>query len=374
MHSIASFSGANGSGPQGAVVLDAGGDVFGTTIGGGRNSDGDVFEIAAASGSITDLADFNVTNGAGPQSAVVLDSSGDLFGTTESGGAINDGDVFEVVSGSGTITDVVDFSGANGANPFAGLVLDSKGDLFGSAPFGGANGDGDVFEIVAGSSKITDLVDFSGANGQNPYAGVVLDSKGDLFGVSRVGGANGDGDVFEVVAGSGKITDLADFNGTNGQFPVAAVVLDTSGDVFGTTSYGGAQNDGVVFEVVASSGKITDLAAFNGRNGANPQGAVALDSNGDLFGTALNGGLDGDGDVWEVPAGASVVADVADFNVTNGQNPYGGVTLDSSGDLFGTTGFGGAHNDGVVFELTPTSKAIVPQRSVAGRNGDRLPG
>ena len=154
-----------------------------------------------------------------PTGGVVEDSHGDLFGTTQSGGASNLGTVYEIVKGSGVVTTLVSFNGADGSNPYAGVVLDSGGDLFGAAAYGGAHGDGTVFEIVHGSHSITALASFSGANGQFPYGGVVLNSSGDIFGDTFNGGAKNFGTIFEIAKGTRSVKTLASFNGADGEYP-----------------------------------------------------------------------------------------------------------------------------------------------------------
>jgi uncharacterized repeat protein (TIGR03803 family) len=207
------------------------------------------------------LASFNPANGtdgAYPQAGLVEDSSGNLFGTTYAGGASNNGTVFEVAAGSGRITTLASFNPANGtdgAGPEGGLVEDSSGNLFGTTHFGGAYGIGTVFEVAAGSGRITTLASFDPANGTDgtfPQAGLVEDSSGNLFGTTYAGGAYSAGTVFEVAAGSGRITTLASFNpanGTDGGYPYAGLVEDSSGNLFGTTYYGGAYGAGTVFEI-----------------------------------------------------------------------------------------------------------------------------
>ena len=140
--------------------------------------------------TLTPLVSFNGTNGSEPSSGLVADSAGDLFGTTYSGGTSGDGTVFEIAkTASGyasTPTTLVSFNGADGAYPFASLTADSAGDLFGTTTLGGANGDGTVFEIAKTASGYastpTTLVSFNGANGSEPFADLIADSAGDLFG------------------------------------------------------------------------------------------------------------------------------------------------------------------------------------------------
>ncbi len=349
--SLASFSGANGANPDAGLIADSSGNLFGTAEGGGANGDGTVYEITKGSASITTLASFNGANGKSPSAGLIMDSSGDLFGTAEYGGANGYGTVFEVAHGSTTITTLASFNGTNGQHPYAGLIMDSSGDLFGATEGGGAKSDGTVFEIAHGSTNITTLASFDGTNGQYPYAGLLMDSNGDLFGTTEGGGANFDGTVYEITKGSASITTLASFNGTNGQDPYAGLIMDSSGNLFGTTESGGANNDGTVFKIVHGSTSITTLASFNGANGQNPYAGLIMDRNGDLFGTTKSGGTNGDGTLFELVQGSNNITTLASFNGANGQFSYAGLLMDSSGNLFGTAEIGGANGDGTLFEL-----------------------
>jgi uncharacterized repeat protein (TIGR03803 family) len=374
---LVSFNGTNGKEPYANAALDSSGNVFGTTEAGGANGDGAVFEIAYGSGAVTTLASFNGTNGKYPYAGAVLDSSGDLFGTTNNGGAKSDGEVFEVAHGSSIITVLASFNGANGNGPRSNVVLDSSGDLFGTAHDGGnltlnnGLGVGTVFEIGHGSGVITTLASFNITNGQDPLCAVILDSSGDLFGTTEQGGANGDGAVYEIAQGSGVITALASFNGSNGEYPYHGLVLDSSGDLLGTTHDGGnltlngGSGAGTVFEISRGSGAITTLASFNGANGQWPDAGVVLDSSGDLYGTtfeggnlALNGGI-GDGTVFEIAQGSGAITTLVSFDGADGQGPEGGLDLYSSGSFLGTTYSGGANGDGIVYELTSNGGTAV---------------
>jgi uncharacterized repeat protein (TIGR03803 family) len=227
------------------------------------------------------------------------------------------------------LTTLVNFSGSNGAEPFAGLIADASGDLFGTTTSGGANNEGTVFEIqntgtVAApvyASPPTTLVSFNGSNGGYPSAGLIADASGDLFGTTSGGGANGLGTVFEI-QNTGTVaapvyasapTTLVSFNGSNGAGPdVAGLIADANGDLFGTTQRGGVEGAnglGTVFEiqntgtvaapVYASSS--TTLVSFNGSNGAYPSAELIVDANGDLFGTTYAGGGERyDGTVFEI--------------------------------------------------------------------------
>jgi probable HAF family extracellular repeat protein/uncharacterized repeat protein (TIGR03803 family) len=374
LEALVSFNGANGVNPYAGVAMDAAGDLFGTTSADGDGADGagTVFEIAKTGGSYastpTTLASFNGTDGANPTATVIADAAGDLFGETGTGGANGDGTVFELVNnggGSYTPTTLVSFNGIDGADPTVVLTADAAGDLFGATYSGGASGDGTVFEITkTGGSYATTpttLLDFDGTNGANPITALVADAAGDIFGTTQFGGANGDGAVFELMNnGGGSYTPitLLSFNGANGTDPITALVIDPAGDIFGTTEFGGAHGRGTVFELVNSGGgsytPIT-LLSFNGTNGANPNTGLMADAAGDIFGTTSGGGANGDGTVFELVnngGGSYTLTTLASFDGTNGSEPATGLVADAAGDLFGTTLYGGANGDGTVFELS----------------------
>ena len=412
-----SFNGSNGEGPQTGLIADANGNLFGTTYQGGANGDGTVFEIkntgtvaapVYASGPTT-LVTFNGSNGKNSYGRLTADANGDLFGTTYSGGAFGSGTLFEIRN-TGTLatptyanapTTLVDFNGSNGANPYAGLIADAKGDLFGTTSAGGANNDGTVFEIKnAGTvdapiyaSAPTTLVTFNGSNGASSFAELTVDVNGNLFGTTSVGGANYNplhpsgwsGTVFEIKnAGTADApiyvsapTTLVSFGGPNGAQPWAGLTADANGDLFGTTYEGGADfngttfNDGfgTVFEIkntgtvaapVYASAPAT-VASFTGYpNGENPTDTLTVDANGDLFGTTSFGGATNSGTVFEIkntgtlaaPIYATTPTTLVSFGGPSGEQPSAGLTVDANGDLFGTTDNGGTNGDGTVFEIS----------------------
>jgi uncharacterized repeat protein (TIGR03803 family) len=353
---LANFPAGGIAGPSG-VIEDSNGDLFGTTMTGGANNDGTVFEVAADSGTITTLASFDGTDGANPAGGVIEDSNGNLFGTCSRDGPPNGfGTVFEVAAGSGTITTLGSFNiVTNGVDP-SGVIEDGRGNLFGTTSSGGTDDEGTVFEVAAGSGTVTTLATFTGpAHAGNSVipSGVIEDGNGNLFGTTQLNGSSGNGTVFEVAAGSGTITTLATFNGSDGAAPDGGVIEGSNGNLLGTTTRGGPNGDGTVFELPANSGTITDLASFDSTNGSIPNGAVFEDSSGNLFGTTLLGGVNGDGTLFELAAGSGTITTLASFDgATNGANSNHGVIQDSSGNCFGTDQTGGANNNGVVFEYT----------------------
>ncbi|MBV9119036.1 MAG: hypothetical protein JOY63_16890 [Acetobacteraceae bacterium] len=270
-----------------------------------------------------------------------------------------------------TLTTLASFNGLNGLNPYSGLAIDSNGDLFGTTSDDGPNHGGTVFEIAKtafgyASAPIT-LVRFNGIDGAFPLGGLILDSNGDLFGTTEQGGANGQGTAFEIPkTASGYAsapTTLASFAFASGAFPVTGLTADANGDLFGTTEQGGAGTGGSVFEIAKTptgyANAPTTLVSFNGVNGNSPDTALTIDANGDLFGTTSDGGSSGGGTVYEIVKTASGYASapttLASFKAPELSTPQGSLIFDASGDLFGTRGNGGSSGYGSVFEIAKTA-------------------
>jgi uncharacterized repeat protein (TIGR03803 family) len=309
-----------------------------------------------------------------------LGGTGNLYGTTESGGGngcsagFGCGAVFTLSKGKETV--LYRFQGqGDGSTPLGGVVADANGDLFGTTGDGGNfssncahNGCGTVFELQPNGNLIT-LYAFQGdSDGGNPVGGVIMDTAGNLYGTAQGGaGTNcadaGCGVVFEIPAG-GTYTLLYTFQGgSDGDSPQSGLIADGSGNLYGTTVAGGDSNCGNIFEVPAGGGSDKVLYGFrNGSDGANPYAGVVMDSQGNLYGTTQEGGGkgtgcrkilfgDGCGTVFKLtPAGDETV--LVHFYRKHGQLPEAPLLLGNDGALYGTTTTGGAQSDGVVFKVT----------------------
>jgi autotransporter passenger strand-loop-strand repeat protein/uncharacterized repeat protein (TIGR03803 family) len=362
---LVSFDGTNGAEPFSGLTADASGDLFGTTAYGGANGYGTVYEIV--NGQLTTLAYFDSTD-AYSNSSLITDAAGDLFGTTQDSGS-ESGVVFEIAktaSGYGPLTTLASLTSTYGS--YGALVSDAAGDLFGTTAGGGAYGNGTVFEIAKTSSgygSLNTLVSFDSADGEGVFTGLVMDAAGDLFAITNQATDNGAGTIYEIAKtgstySSTPIT-IASFASGN---PVN-VILDTSGDLFGLTESGGASGDGTVFEIAktgSSYGSPVTLATFDGANGYGPLGGLVMDAAGDLFGTTQSGGAHGDGTVFEIAKTGSTYGPLTtlySFDYTDGESPVGTLTFDAAGDLYGTTTYGGADGYGTVFEIA-TASSLTP--------------
>ncbi len=369
--------------PEGILAADSDGNLFGTTSEGGAYGFGAVFKIEkTASGyatSPTTLVSFNGGNGANPIGGLILDAEGNLFGTTAAGGAHGVGTVFEIAKTANGYASMpstlVTFDGINGSAPRGTLIADVAGNLFGTTTTGGTYGLGTVFEIaktVNGyASTPTTLVHFDGSNGAKPYADLTVDGAGNLFGTTSGGGTYGFGTVFEIAntatGYAGAPTTLVNFAGYNGRAPMAGLTLDTAGHLFGTTSGGGEFGGGTVFTIVKNAGVYasmpTTITSFNSLStGTAPDGRLIIDADGNLFGTTAYGrpytpppystpGHFGTfaGSVFKIlknsNGGYSAPIPLADletnqFSYFYKNFPYGehpkGLIVDAAGNLFGT--------------------------------------
>jgi uncharacterized repeat protein (TIGR03803 family) len=252
---------------------------------------------------------------------------------------------------------------SDGARPTGDLIIDSLGNLYGTTLQGGPSGAGVVFELAT-NGTVTLLYNFAGSSdGAFPYAGLYADSNSNLYGTTLSGGTtcNMCGLVFELRP-DGFEKALHAFSGplNDGSKPAADLIADSSGNFYGTTRTGGASNAGTVFKL-SPGGILTVLHSFagNSSDGAFPLGALIADSNGNLYGTAMNGGTFGKGIVYMVsPTGTSfTVLHSFAGGANDGAYPIGNLFADSSGNLYGTTSIEGSGGYGVIYELVGTGFA-----------------
>jgi uncharacterized repeat protein (TIGR03803 family) len=344
------------------LVQDKAGDLYGTTTYGGSGSGnsgyGTVFKVTK-SGAETVLYTFTGgADGAYPYSGLVL-SGNMLYGTTNGGGSGSgsegNGLVFEVNTKTGAETVLYTFTGgADGAGPWGGLVRDEPGKLYGGTLAGGASGYGTVFEVVPRTRMETVLHSLDKTDGTQPYSGLTLSTTQKvLFGTAYDGGSYGYGVVFSLTIKTGAYTVLHDFTGgSDGGYPFGTLALDPNGNLYGTTVYGGTSDYGTVFQVVPKTKKETLLYSFTGgTDGEYPYSGVVRDKRGELYGTTQYGGANGDGTVFELAKGTETALHT--FDGSDGAFPECGLIQDSKGNFYGTTVEGGSDGYGVVWEITP---------------------
>jgi uncharacterized repeat protein (TIGR03803 family) len=358
----------HGAYPDNGVIRDRQGNLYGTTngsfsdIGGGGPKDAGVVFKVDSWGLETVLYSFTGGVDGSSPNGVVQDDAGNLYGTTSYGGGSGAGVVFKLEQ-SGSETVLYSFTGgADGANPNS-VIRDKRGNLYGATGAGGAAGYGVIFKIDA-SGKQTVLHSFTGgADGAYPNAVLALDARGNLYGATNSGGISpgtaGAGVVFKLDE-AGKETVLYTFSGGSDGAQPNGVLLDAKGDLFGAASGGGAADAGVVFKIDPSGHEFVLYSFSGGNDGGYPNAGVTLDSNGNLFGTTSAGGKGDYGVVYKLDtSGHETVLH------TFARGPYGlfpnysGVILDPECNLYGTAAFGGAGGDGVVYKLDPVGNPSV---------------
>ena len=350
-----SFNGNDGEDPRGDLLLDALGNLWGTTRS-GTTSNGTIFKINAAGiFSLLYSLGTGVNEGGSPEAGLVQDSAGDLYGTTTLGGLSNSGEVFKLTQG-GVYSSVyeLNYLAAASTQTTASLVMGAAGVFYGAAQYGGASNSGYVFKIENGVGSV--LYSLAGApDGFNPKAGLVFGNDGNLYGTTESGGAGGtpSGTVFKVTPG-GAESVVHSFGqvANEGKQPNGKLFKNTQGDFLGTTTLGGTDGVGTIYKVTPA-GVATVLYSFRatGGDGQTPKGALLLDSLGNLYGTTSAGGAAGRGTVFKLsPAGVMTI--LHSFAASpDGNGPVAGLVMDSAGNLYGTTSSGGVNGKGTVFKI-----------------------
>jgi uncharacterized repeat protein (TIGR03803 family) len=314
-----------------------------------------VLAAAAPAQTFTSLASFTGANGSAPLYGVLAQGvDGNYYGVTWEGGTSNAGTVFNA-SPAGVLTTVYNFTGgADGAQPKGGLVLGSDGNFYGTTEKGGANLAGTVFKVTP-AGTLTTLHAFTGkTDGKAPSSGLLLGANGNFYGTTSAGGANGDGTIFEINS-TGKAKTLYGFAGApaGSQFN-GALVQAANGTLYGTTVFGGAYGAGSIY-TLTSAGAFSTLYSFpNGVSGAFPYAPLAQGVNTDFYGTAEQGGATDDGIIFSLTPGGTLATL---YNFVGGADqgrPLAGLLQASDGNLYGTTlGLNAPKDVGTIFKITP---------------------
>lgn len=378
LHTFDGFK--TGAQPTGGFVFDSQGNLYGTTTNGGpygtsngEKGSGTIFKLTP-SGKQTVLYNFcaqpGCTDGGLPNGGLILDSQGNLYGTSSNGGSTNtsSGTVFEL-SSSGTETVLYTFCSkpgcSDGANPDSGLTMDKQGNLYGTA--GGNGYGGGVFKLTP-SGEETVLYQFCSlaqcVDGAAPWGGVILDARGNLYGTTETGGTGNCGQYNQIGCGtvfklspSGALTILYSFTGPpDGRNPLAGLVMDSEWNLYGTTSAGGSDDFGTVFEITKAQTESL-LHSFTGADGSSVQSRLVFDGAGNLYGVAFYGGPSDNGTVFQLDPSGDLTVLYGFDGSTDGSYPQFGLTPDSHGNLWGATyqdlGKNGSKRNGTVFEVLP---------------------
>lgn len=302
--------------PAGPLLLATDGTLYGTIY----YTDGAVFNLtppaifptALTQWNYTSILAFNGSNGSNPSGPLTTDQSGNLYGTTERGGSSGYGTVYELTSTGNSWTETVLYSFAGGSEagtPLNGVVFDNSGNLYGVLGSGGPYGQGAVYQLSPSQSGWTEQILYAfgaGSGGDGPTS-LIIDPSGNLYGTTEVGGGGDSGTVFELAHANGAWSFSTVYSFSPGRGggcgPDGRLTLDGAGSLYGTTRCDGAWKDGSVFKLASSNGgwTYTDLYDFTGGNdGDYPNGGLVFDTSGNIYGTALSGGAEGGGVAFKI--------------------------------------------------------------------------
>jgi uncharacterized repeat protein (TIGR03803 family) len=368
-HIMYTFTGgADGENSQGGVTRGSAGTLYGTTVGGGAYGYGTVFKVN--SNGETVLHSFNGADGQWPFAPLIRDAAGNFYGTTYQYGAYGYGTVFKI-DATGILTTLYSFMGTpDGEYPQAGLMVDAEGNLYGTT-VGDDYRSGTVFKLDrAGTETVLHTFALDGVDGTTPYGGLTRDAAGNLYGTTYYGGDLaclfvGCGVVFELDT-AGVETILHTFTGgADGARPMATLIRDAAGNLYGTTYMGGdtaacgGYGCGVIFKL-DPVGTETVLYTFTGGvDGGLPQAGLTSDAAGNLYGTTSFGGIigpvcsDGCGVVFKLDRSGTFTVLHHFHGGVDGAYPAPTLIWGSAGTLLGTTMSGGAYGDGTVFAIKP---------------------
>ena len=373
--------GIDGSFPQAGLAMDRAGNLYGTASEGGNAGFGTAFRLVHSGSKWIFYPIYSFKggyDGGNPLGPLTIGPDGAFYGTTLDGGSSACGGDCGVVfrlrppatapPSAFTPWDetvLYAFTGLDGSEPvYPQLLFDQAGNLYGTTQFGGSNQGGAVFELTPSGGGWTEKVLYggfigNGASGSQPYSGVVMDSAGNLYGTTSISGSGGDGVVYELSPTQyGWVqTILHSFrNGSDGGLSYGGLVMDQAGNLYGGTVSGGTGDCGVIYELSPSNGGWTFAPIYNlPPCGGGPFETLTIDASGDIYGTAYADGAGGGGMVFKLSKsnGTWTLTDLHDFSFHTEYFPYGAVTVGANGNLYGTASGGGAYGHGVVWEITP---------------------
>ncbi len=388
LYSFQGLASGDGAGPFSGLLRDKAGNLYGVTSYGGLNDGGTVYEVSRNGSSWKETVLYSFCqagaclDGAYPWSTLTMDAKGNLYGTTKVGGNEGSGVVFELSpleQGAWTeaviynfCSDKVDNECLDGSQPLAGVVLDGKGNIYGTTYVGGNDDEGVAYELSPQSGGWAETVlhsfcsDYNGTtclDGSFPECALVFDEAGNLYGTTASGGTQrgvAAGTLFQLSSGTNgwKETVLANFGYPGGAGALSAPTFDTSGNLYGPLGKGGAQSDGALFQWNHSTAKLREVS-FDGSNGQTPIGEVLVSRGRGFFGATAGGGngTGGYGGVLYQVSTNGKLTNLHSFceqtDCADGGVPYGNLVEDPQGNLYGVTYQGGAYGYGVVYEMTP---------------------
>ena len=395
----------DGAFPNSPLVIDGAGNLYGTSQYGGNQDNGLVFKLTptGTGWSETVLYYFcllsSCTDGRYPIAGLIIDAAGNLYGTTGSGGSHGYGTVFKLAPNGTSWTETVLYSFCpqtncpDGAFPEAPLIMDAAGNLYGTTVDGGGHGYGTVFKLAPSGTSWTETVLYSFCpqtncpDGQYPHTPVIIDGAGNLYGTTVGGGSQNYGVVYKLTPSGTSWTQTVLYNFcvqnscVDGKYPQGGLVIDAAGNLYGTASGGGLYNSGAVFKLAPGSTGWTESLLYsfclqlNCSDGIYPDSLI-MDAAGNMYGTTLHDGTYGYGLVFKLAPGSTGYTETVLYtfcsqsNCPDGRNPNGALIMDGAGNLYGATETGGnscaSNRCGVAFQLTGTGSMLSVSKSGNG--------
>jgi len=417
--------------PLGSLIQASDGNLYGLTSAGGNNGAGVLFQYNPVADVYTKKIDFNFTNGQSPSGTLLQANDGMLYGLTKVGGTNNYGVLFQYNINTNSLIVKVNFTGGvNGNNPFGSLIQASDNMLYGFTEFGGTDGTGVLFQYNLSSNTFTKKSDFSVINGRSPKGQLIQANDGNLYGLAPQSGTNNNGVLFQynlisevlvpkinfsnqingsfpqgslMQASDGKLygmTNSSNINSigndgtifqynvtsnslvnklvfglaTNGAMPITNLLKLNDGKLLGVTQVRGINNEGVLYEYNPSIKSYTKKIDFSSVvTGKFPSGALIQASNGKIYGVATDGGIYANGVLFEYDKIANTLIKKVDFSSLIGRSPEGSLVEASDGNLYGTTRNGGVNDKGVLFQYDPITNAYLKKYDFSGIIDGELP-
>ncbi|NOS91003.1 MAG: hypothetical protein HOP30_03715, partial [Cyclobacteriaceae bacterium] len=364
------FNSNNGKKPFSSLIMTDDFKLYGVTREGGTNGQGVLFQYDPITNAYIKKIDFDgSSNGSNPWGALMKASDGKLYGMTTQGGTNNQGTLFQYDPSSNSLIKKIDFNNANGSYPQSSLMQAVDGKLYGMTRQGGTNNQGTLFQYEPSSNSLIKKIDFSDTNGTYPQGYLMQAGDGKLYGMTYQGGTNNLGVLFQYDPSNNLFTKKFDFDSTNGSYPQGSLMQASDGKLYGMTAVGGAINRGVLFQFDPATNVYAKKLDFNNINGTSPQGSLMQASDGKLYGVTNSGGA-GNGILFQYDPVTNSITKKIDFAVAiDGSIPYGSLILASDGKLYGMTSRGGVNNGGVLFQINPANYTYTKKIDFNTANG-----
>jgi uncharacterized repeat protein (TIGR03803 family) len=357
---------ADGRNPMGVLFPTADGKFYGAAESGGANNGGVIFLYDPENNAYTKKVDMTSSTGVYPRGYFVAHPNGKLYGLTQSGGD-GIGVLFEYDMETNTYLKKVDFT--SGKRPNVTLVVAENGKLYGMTNEGGPAEVGVLFEYDPVAPAFAVKFNFQDPDGRKPYGALAIGPNGKIYGTTSEGGTNDGGLIFEYDSETGVLTTKSEFSGAPGGAQPNGTLVEFDGKLYGLTTRGGDYGSGTIFEIDPATNAFTKRKDLEAANGKYPLGSLLLASNGKFYGMTSEGGENNFGVLFEYIPSSNTYTVKMHFNEENGRYAQGNLTEASNGKLYGLTSFGGENNLGVLFEYDPSTNDFIKKLDFDDQKG-----